>query len=55
MYDDDPFITEIVKREMIHREIMDTGIYNIGVYGNDLAKAQAIELMKVHAESRKEN
>ncbi|WP_146504051.1 hypothetical protein [Rubinisphaera italica] len=46
MYEDNLFESEIVKRELIHRKIMDDDIYKIGFYGNDIAKTQAIDLMK---------
>lgn len=50
MYVQDHFERELVRRELIHREIMDEDIYRIGLFGNDLAVAQAIELLKTKAE-----
>ncbi|NEO84689.1 MAG: hypothetical protein F6J87_10605 [Spirulina sp. SIO3F2] len=43
---DGSFLDEIVIRELFEREILDNDINLIGFYGNDLAKQQAIELMK---------
>lgn len=51
MYDQDFFRRELVKQELIQRNLMDEDIYRIGLFGNDLAVEQAIELMKHKAEN----
>ena len=46
IYLDDTFLHQIVCHELVYRRIWDLDIYRIGLYGNELAKSQAIQLMK---------
>lgn len=51
MYDDDAFVRDIVNRELTRRGIMDRDIFRIGEFGNEYARAAAIDLLKSRLDS----
>jgi hypothetical protein len=51
MYDDDAFVRDIVYRELKRRGILDRNISRIGEFGNEHARAAAIDLLKSRLDS----
>ncbi len=46
VYVEDLFVRSLVRRELRRRGMMDEGICRIGEFGNDLAREQAVSLLK---------
>jgi hypothetical protein len=51
MYDDEAFVRDIVERELTRRGLMDRNIFRIGEFGNEHARAAAIDLLKSRLDS----